>query len=385
MKLLLNENIRMNRKKMSLTQEQLAEAMGVSVATVSKWENGSISPDVLMLAELAEFFQTSVDVLIGYQWEKKSVEQCTAHIKALCDDRQYEEAVKEARKALQKYPNSFRVAHVCGDALFAAALGLFRDEQGKPKTDMYEEFDYVVSVYERALDLFDQNTDKNISRESIHQNIGNVYAYTGKFEKAVEYLEAHNVCHINDKMLGILLCDMQEFDRAWEYLSKTLRRSLIDLWTNHMGVWATLVSKGKYEEALETSKWVKELCVSVAAEDSSYFLRAAAITDAMMVTIYAYKEVAENKDYTQEMSHYMKVALEGAIRFDANPDYTGKLRFFSYEAEHLHDSFGTDAVNAVKFVFQCFLNEEEHDRVYDRLVSIYNDMAKSLEINDFLR
>ena len=63
MKISLNENIRNYRKGMSLTQEQLAEAMGVSVATVSKWEGGSVSPDVEMLAELADFFQTSVDVL----------------------------------------------------------------------------------------------------------------------------------------------------------------------------------------------------------------------------------------------------------------------------------------------------------------------------------
>lgn len=381
MKLLLKENIRNYRKKMSLTQEQLAEAMGVSVATVSKWENGSVSPDIGMLVELADFFQTSVDVLIGYQMEKRSMEQSIAYLKELCDNREYEEAMKEAQKALQKYPNHFEMVYECANTLFASALCLFRDEQGKPKSDMYDSFDYIVSVYERALDLFEQNKDKNISRESIHQNIGNVYAYTGKFEKAVEYLEKHNVCHINDRMLGVLLCDMQEYDRAWEYLSKTMRRCLLDLWTNHMGVWAALLGKGKYEEALETSKWMRNLCSSAAAEDGSYFLRAAVVIDAMMVTVYAYKEVAEKQDYTEEMCSNMKSALVGAVQFDANPDYTGKLRFFAYEAEHLHDSFGSNAINAVKMVLQCFMTEG----VYDRLVSIFNDTAKSLEINDFLR
>ena len=383
MKLLLNENIRIYRKKMSLTQEQLAEAMGVSVATVSKWENGSISPDVEMLAELADFFQISVDVLLGYQWKKRGAEQCVEYIRKLCNERRFDEALMEVNKILQKYPNHFKVLYECGEALFIVALNAFRDEQGKPENRRAEELERAVKLFEKALDLYDQNTDKNISRESIHQNIGNIYAYTGDFKKAVDYLEEHNVCHINDKMLGMLLCDVGEFDRAWVYLSKTLRKSLLDLWSNHMGVWAVLMlGKQNYEAALQTSLWMKNLCVSVMAEDSSYFLRAAAVSDAMIVTVYAYKEMTEKRDYTQELKHYMKEALEEAVRFDANPDFTGKLRFFEYEVEHLHDSFGDNAVIAVKYVIQCFREEE---KVYDRLASIYNDIAKGLELNDFLR
>lgn len=380
MKLLLNENIRNNRKKMSLTQEQLAEAMGVSVATVSKWENGSVSPDIGMLAELAEFFQMSVDVLIGYQWEKRNADQCVAHIKKLCNERMYEEAVKETKKALQKYPNQFHVVYESADTLFASYLSLYRDDHGKHKPEMVKDFGEVVRLYERALDLFEQNTDKNISRESIYQNIGNVYGYAVGNEKAVEYLEEHNFCHINDKMLGMLLCDIGEFDRAWKYISQTMQRSLLDLWHNHMSVWATLIFTGRYDEALETSKWMRQLCVSVADEESSFFLRAAAIVDAMMVTIYVYKEIEEKKDYHAEIEDCMKAALEGAIHFDANPDYTGNLRFFSAVEElHLHDGFGNSAVNSVKMVFQCFKGEA----VFDRLVSIFNDTAKVLEIENF--
>lgn len=380
MKLLLNENIRNNRKKMSLTQEQLAEAMGVSVATVSKWENGSVSPDIEMLAELAEFFQTSVDVLIGYQWEKRSADQCVEYMKQLCNERAYEEAIKEAKKTLQKYPNQFNVVYKCADTLYASYLSLYRDEHGKHKPEMQEDFAKVAALYERALDLFEQNTDKDISRELIHQNIGNAYAYAVGNEKAVEYLEEHNFCHINDKMLGMLLCDVGEFERAWEYISKTMKRGLLDLWNNHMGVWATLLFTGRYDEALETSKWVKQLCVSVADEESSYFFRAAAIVDAMMVTLYVYKEIEEKKDYREEIDVYMKSALEGATRFDANPDYTGKLRFFGdMPKQHLHDGFGNNAINSVKMVFQCLKGEA----VFDRLVSIFNDTAKVLEIENF--
>lgn len=264
--------------------------------------------------------------------------------------------------------------------MFVCYLSLYRDEHGKHKPEMKNQFDEVVSLYERALDLFEQNTDKSISRESIHQNIGNVYAYAVGNEKAVEYLEEHNFCHINDKMLGMILCDVGEFDRAWEYISKTMKRGLLDLWNNHMGVWATLLFTGKYDEALETSKWMKQLCISVADEESSYFWRAAAIVDAMMVTLYVYKEAREKTDYKKEIDTYMQSALEGAIQFDANPDYTGKLRFFGNMPEqHLHDGFGNNAVNSVKMIFQCFKGEA----VFDRFVSIFNEAAKVLEIEEF--
>lgn len=88
----------------------------------------------------------------------------------------------------------------------------------------------------------------------------------------------------------------------------------------------------------------------------------------------------EKKDYQKEIDAYMKSALEGAIRFDANPDYTGRLRFYGNMPEqHLHDGFGNSAINSVKMVFQCFRGEE----VFDRLVSIFNDTAKVLEIEKF--
>ena len=62
MNLNLSETIRRFRKERGLTQEQLAEALDVSVGAVSKWELGSAAPDLSRLVELAEFFETSVDV-----------------------------------------------------------------------------------------------------------------------------------------------------------------------------------------------------------------------------------------------------------------------------------------------------------------------------------
>ena len=62
----LSEHIRSLRKARGLTQEQLAEALGVTAGAVYKWESRLSLPELPMLVQLADFFDTSVDALIGY-------------------------------------------------------------------------------------------------------------------------------------------------------------------------------------------------------------------------------------------------------------------------------------------------------------------------------
>ena len=50
-----------------LTQEQLAEVLGVSVGAVYKWESRSSLPELRLIMEMADFFDVSVDALLGYR------------------------------------------------------------------------------------------------------------------------------------------------------------------------------------------------------------------------------------------------------------------------------------------------------------------------------
>lgn len=59
------------RTKHNLTQEQLAEFIGVSSQAVSKWENNISYPDVSLLPILANFFQVTTDELLGVNLAKK--------------------------------------------------------------------------------------------------------------------------------------------------------------------------------------------------------------------------------------------------------------------------------------------------------------------------
>ena len=53
------------RKNSRITQQELADSIGVSFQTVSKWETGISMPDITVLPLLAEYFHVSTDQLLG--------------------------------------------------------------------------------------------------------------------------------------------------------------------------------------------------------------------------------------------------------------------------------------------------------------------------------
>ena len=67
MELTLGKRIAQNRKRLQLTQDQLADLLGVTKQAVSKWENDQSCPDITMLPKLAEIFGISTDALLGYE------------------------------------------------------------------------------------------------------------------------------------------------------------------------------------------------------------------------------------------------------------------------------------------------------------------------------
>ena len=60
----IGNNISALRKKKRITQEELANELGVSAQAVSKWENNSSCPDVSLLTQIADYFNVSVDDLL---------------------------------------------------------------------------------------------------------------------------------------------------------------------------------------------------------------------------------------------------------------------------------------------------------------------------------
>lgn len=107
MELKLGERIKALRKKKNISQEVLAQYLGVSFQAVSKWENGAALPDVALIPAIALFFGVSTDQLFDInllEIEKQIVEICS-----LAADRRQEEPEKAEqilRDGLKKFPGN---------------------------------------------------------------------------------------------------------------------------------------------------------------------------------------------------------------------------------------------------------------------------------------
>lgn len=100
-----SENIIRLRHKKKITQEQLAEFVGVTKASVSKWETRQSIPDVLMLPQLAAFFDVTIDELLGYE-PQLSKEQIQKIYHALAADfavMPFEDAMIKTQTYVKKY------------------------------------------------------------------------------------------------------------------------------------------------------------------------------------------------------------------------------------------------------------------------------------------
>ena len=98
MKLSLSANISKLRKEHAMTQEQLAEALGVTFASVSKWERGVATPELNLIAEMADLFEVSIDALIGYQFRNNNRETVITRLKQYSHDRDTEDVFSDVER-----------------------------------------------------------------------------------------------------------------------------------------------------------------------------------------------------------------------------------------------------------------------------------------------
>lgn len=72
----IGARIKEKRKELGLTQEELSQKVGVTYQAVSKWENDTSYPDIVLMAEVARALNTSIDYLVtGSAGESAKKEQ----------------------------------------------------------------------------------------------------------------------------------------------------------------------------------------------------------------------------------------------------------------------------------------------------------------------
>lgn len=113
----IGEKIKELRKKTGLTQEALAEKLGVSSQAVSKWETGAASPDLTLLVPLARLFRVSTDQLLEYKDRRTELENLWQM--AVRDG--VGKTLEVSEEALKEYPHdvAFLYRRACDEFFYA--------------------------------------------------------------------------------------------------------------------------------------------------------------------------------------------------------------------------------------------------------------------------
>ncbi len=73
------ENLKLLRKEKGISQQQLADIIGVTQQSINKYENHKIEPDIDTLIRLASFFDTSIDYLVGHSSVRRIIEDVSRY------------------------------------------------------------------------------------------------------------------------------------------------------------------------------------------------------------------------------------------------------------------------------------------------------------------
>lgn len=109
----IHQIIREKRKELSLTQEQLAEQLGVSAPAVNKWEKGSTYPDITLLPPLARLLKIDLNTLLSFHEDltETEIEHFVNDLDRILQEQGYPAAFRLAMDKIREYPTCDRLIY----------------------------------------------------------------------------------------------------------------------------------------------------------------------------------------------------------------------------------------------------------------------------------
>ncbi|MBD3921871.1 helix-turn-helix domain-containing protein [Paenibacillus sp. PR3] len=296
------------RKERRMTQEQLAAAVGVSIAAVSKWECESSYPDITILPAIASFFDVSVDTLLGHQVQSGQAQRYSEQLKQHTAAFDLDAGLSLAEEALIKYPNDFDILR------HAAQLQMFKanaDDCDNAEKELHVE--QAVDRFQRALTVRPSNSP--VRPEILKILIAYTYGDNGKYDQAIAILEELNVRGVMDAEIARYLIRAGRHSEAQPKLQSYL-------WT-FASTFGTLVhnlnecfkADGNTALVIDLQQLHAEFMERFTGETPS---------DADLLCVWSFFGLAKDQRDAGDIEGMWGSLARGvhhALRFDANPSY----------------------------------------------------------------
>ncbi len=134
----ISQIVKEKRKHLGLTQENIAEYLGVSTPAVSKWENGTTYPDITLLPGLARLLKTDLNTLLSFNEEMSEIEinNVVMTVQSIIQEDGFEKAFQYALEQVRAFPTCENLIYSLG-IILQPSLGLQPiDQQHKYREEL---------------------------------------------------------------------------------------------------------------------------------------------------------------------------------------------------------------------------------------------------------
>ena len=199
MNIKLGEQMRELRRRDGRTQEDLAQALGITPQAVSRWEKGICYPDMEMVPSMANYFGVSIDELFGYGNDRdKKVDAIIQkidgfHLETRGDGEWLDECIDILRTGLAEFPQNEKLRITLADTLSTAGWRrhqewLYYNEEGyiQHNYDRHKKNSYWTEAVEICESLVSTARDNTVVTRAISILVL-LYRNFGETEKAIAY------------------------------------------------------------------------------------------------------------------------------------------------------------------------------------------------------
>ena len=347
----LGSNIAGLRKKSDITQDQLAEQLGVSVSAVSQWENGRTMPDISAIPVLCHIFNVSSDELLGIDREKdeEEIKRINDEANRLLDRAHTAKAEKLLLDAHKRFPNNYNLM----SSLMHLYFGLTNEyeydgsEQGKKRVEknLQKSIDYAQKI-------LDGCRDEEL-RAAANQILCFAYNNIGENEKAIDIdkkMPTISVCR--EGLLSIVSKDHDKYESKQQEYFMLLQNLCVMLDNGNMQYSDGTYAYDAHEEAALAQKVIDILDVLFENKDFGFFhdsLQRANLHIARIAARY-------DKDKVKTMS-YLEASAAHAEAFLQHDEDKKHTSLFLRDAE-----YGRFRISTEKNPTAVMLDELKSDR-----------------------
>lgn len=172
------------RKEKGITQEELAKYIGVSKASISKWETGQSYPDITYLPQLAAYFNISIDELMDYKPQMSKEDICKLYHKLSADiiSKPYDDVLNNCRDIIKEY-------YACLPLLLQ--MGVFILLHSDLEKDREKATSLVMEAKELFIRVKKESKDVEIIKHAQYME-ASCYIALGDSKSALELLKGMN-------------------------------------------------------------------------------------------------------------------------------------------------------------------------------------------------